>query len=396
MLTFEQFPKFDAFDPKLVLPTIENLDQQCRDTLSHLETSASPTWDDLVIPLITLNDNIERQWSIVSHLVGVKNSDELREAHKQAQPIIVRLSTSIEQSEPIYHKLVSLQSSPDFDSFSSSQKRVIESYLRDARLAGVHLKGESKDRFNTIEEELAELATKFNDNVLDSTKAYFRSLSPADLEGLPESLVQLMAQNAKEKGVEGHVVTLDHPVYGPFMKHCKKRELRMEVYKQMIQTASDEKFNNSQNVENILALRKEKAQLIGYDTHAHVSLQSKAISQDPEDVFKFLENIRSVSFKGAEREFETLSSFVETNYESLPDGVKQWDFGFYLERYKETHLSLKEEALRPYFELNSVLEGLFAIVHDCFGVLISEVSDEKRNDLGISVWNDDCIVFEAG
>ncbi|KAL0222195.1 hypothetical protein RCL1_002049 [Eukaryota sp. TZLM3-RCL] len=396
-LSFHQFPPFKSLNLDEVPAAIDALVESTKASLAQIEASPSHSYNDVVIPLCALSDQISSQWGVISHLMGVMNSDTLRQVHNKAQPLIVRVSTLLEQSKPIYDKLVALKSSPEFATLSTSEKRVVELRIRDAELSGVHLEGNEKDQFNAIEEKLAALASKFADNVLDSIKSYARQVSESELEGVPESVKGIMKKNAEEKKMDGFVITLDYPVYIPLMKFAKNRALREEVYKAFLTVASTSEYSNHKIVEEILALKQERALLLGLPTHAHVSLKSKAISDDPEDVLAFLSELRTKAKPAAVKEFEQICEYARTvDPDTFGESqrISQWDQAFYIERIKETTLNLNEEELRPFFELQSVLKGLFGIVKQAFGVDILSLSTEQQERLGITTWHEDCQCFE--
>ncbi|KAL0218757.1 hypothetical protein P9112_004410 [Eukaryota sp. TZLM1-RC] len=389
-MNFQQFPPF-KLDIETFPDQLHELDQYSRSKLSELEQLDSPSYDDLVLPLCQLSDRISKSWGIVTHLMGVQNSDRLREIHNHCQPLIVRLSSAIEQSRPVYEKILHIKAN---EHLQDDQRRIVEMKIRDAELSGVHLEGEKKQRFNEIEEQLASLSSTFSDNVLDSIKEYARPVTEEEVKGIPDSTKQLMKQNGETKGF-GMVVTLDHAVYVPFMKYVENRSLREEVYKAFIKVASQDKFSNFENMEKILLLRKERAQLLGFNTHAEVVLQSKAISNDPHDVFTFLDQLRTRSYQAAEKEYAELLKFAKEFSNNTVNELRQWDLSYYMQRYKEKYLDLDEEALRPYFELNNVLQGLWAIVERVFGAKVKELDPEVQKSLGIETWHADCKVFEV-
>ncbi len=222
-------------------------------------------------------------WGTIGHLTGVKNSPELRSAHETVQPQVVQFWNKFSQSKPLYDAFKALNSSAEWASLDPAQKRIVESSIRDAELSGVGLEGEKKERFNAIQMELAEIGTNFSNHVLDATKAFSLSLTTKEeVDGLPPSLLSLAAQTARSEGAENATaetgswsITLDYPSYGPFMQHSTRRDLREKIYKAFLSRASSGDLNNWPLIDRILALRQEKAVLLGFSSYAELSLASK-------------------------------------------------------------------------------------------------------------------------
>ena len=405
LLIGKGLPPFDKIEPSHVVPAITEILKQLETDLTNLEKDVTPTWDGLVEPLTAIEEKLGWSWGIVGHLMGVKNSPELREAYETMQPEIVKFYSKLSQSKPLYEAFKALRNSAEWDSLEPAQQRIIESSLRDFELSGVGLEGETKERFNQIQLELAELSTKFSNNVLDATKAFKLKLTDKkDVEGLPESALGLMAQTAnlssteegsKEDsstlsgGTEGGqataengpwVVTLDYPSYIPFMKYATSSELREKLYKAFISRASDGELDNKPNIDRILQLRKEKANILGFNTFAELSLARK-MAPSVEAVDKLSEELRVASYDAAMKEFEELKAFAGRE-------LKHWDTTYWAEKQKEAKFEFNAEELRPYFPLPRVLEGLFGLAERIFGVTITSADGEAP------VWHEDVRFFQ--
>ncbi|GAB4224653.1 MAG: M3 family metallopeptidase [Stanieria sp.] len=390
LLIGKGLPPFDKIEPSHVVPAITELLKELDADLIHLEANVTPTWEGLVEPLTTMEEKLGWSWGIVGHLMGVKNSPELREAYEKMQPEVIKFYNQLSQSKPLYEAFKELRNSADWDKFEPAQQRIIESSLRDFELSGVGLEGETKERFNQIQLELAELSTKFSNNVLDATKAFKLKLTDKqDVDGLPESALSLMAQTAKAEGEENAsaengpwVVTLDYPSYIPFMKYATNRELREKLYKAFISRASSGEFDNKANIDRILELRKEKANILGFDTFAELSLARK-MAPSVEAVEKLQQELRVASYDAAVKEFEELKAFAGT------EDLKHWDITYWAEKQKEAKFEFNEEELRPYFPLNQVLAGLFGLAKRIFGVTITAADGEAP------VWHEDVRYFQV-
>ena len=203
LLAYGELPRFDAIRSEHVVPAVRQVLGEQTQILGALERELAPTWEGLVVPLARMGDRLTDVWGVVQHLMGVCNSDALREAHDEVQAEVVTFALQQGQSRPIYDGLCALRDSDGFSQLEVAQRRVVESLIRDARHAGVGLEATRRERFNEIAQEMAELATRFSNHVLDATSAYSMWLrDPADIEGLPSSLIELAAQAAREGGEE--------------------------------------------------------------------------------------------------------------------------------------------------------------------------------------------------
>jgi oligopeptidase A len=310
-------PPFAEIQSEQVVPAITELLDRVNADLTQLEANLTPTWTELVEPLDRITESIGWSWSIVGHLMGVQNSPELRAAYEQMQPQVVQFWMRLGQSTALYAGYKAIKASPEWATFAPAQKRIIEAAIRDMELSGVGLTGAPKERFNEIQLALAELATKFSNNVLDSTKAYSLTLTkPEEIAGLPESLLGQAAQAARAAGHEAAtptngpwVITLDIPSYLPFMQHSQRRELREQLYKAYVSRASSGEHNNLENIDRILTLRREMSNILGYANFAELSLASK-MAPNVAAVENLLESLRSASFESSKQDLEDLRQFA--------------------------------------------------------------------------------------
>ncbi|MBE9204074.1 M3 family metallopeptidase [Synechocystis salina LEGE 06099] len=383
-------PAFDKIQPTDVELAVTTLVQELEAQLTELEKSVQPTWEGLVEPLTALEEKLSWTWGTVSHLMGVKNSPELRHGFEQVQPLVVGFISRLGQSRPLYEAFVALRGSAEWEQLEPAQQRIVESNIREAELGGVGLTGENREKFNAIQLELAELATKFSNNVLDASQAFELKLTDKEeIAGLPASLLALAAQTAQQKGEENAtaedgpwVMTLDYPSYLPFMKYSQREDLREKVYRAFIRRAADGQWDNHPLIERILELRLEKAQLLGFDTYAELSL-SRKMAPDVAAVEKLLEELRVPSYKAAAQEFADLQKFAGV------EELHHWDTAYWSERQREQEFDFDAEALRPYFPLPQVLEGLFALAKRLFGVTIQPSKDPAP------VWHPDVQFFQV-
>lgn len=395
LLIGQGLPPFESIKSEDVVPAITGLLIELEQELINLEATVKPTWNDLVEPLQKLQDRLTWSWGIVGHLMGVKNSPELRKAYNEIQPKVVEFINKLNQSQPIYQAFKNLSNSDSWENLDVGQKRIVEAAIKDAELSGVSLEGEKRENFNAIELELAELSNKFSNNVLDATKAFSLTLTKKEeVDSLPPSLLSLAAQAARDDGAENATaengpwrITLDYPSFIPFMQHCKKRELREQLYKASISRASTEELNNYPLIQRILELRQEKTKILGFNSYAELSLATK-MAPSVAAVEKLLEELRSVSYDAAVKELEELKQFAASKNAPEANDFKRWDMSFWSERLREEKFSFTVEELRPYFPLPQVLDGLFSLVKRIFGINITAADGEAP------LWHEDVRYFQ--
>ncbi len=396
LLIGQGLPPFSQIQPSHIVPAMTQLLAELDTELQQLEQSVAPTWEGLVEPLQRLEDRLGWSWGIVGHLMGVKNSPELREAYETVQPKMVEFINRLSQSRPLYEAFKAIQSGATWDSLEPAQQRIVESSILTAELSGIGLTGADRDRFNEIQMELANLSTQFSNHVLDATQAFSLMLTqPDEVAGLPPSLLALAAQIAREKSKAEATpeqgpwcITLDFPSFGPFMQHSRRRDLREQVYRAYISRASSGELDNSAIIERILTLRQEKAQLLGYNTYAEVSLASK-MAPSVEAIATLLTELRTPSYRAAQQELVELTEFAAAKGATEAENLRHWDISYWSERLREERYSLNDEELRPYFPLPRVLEGLFGLVQRIFGVTVTPADGQAP------VWHETVRYFQV-
>jgi oligopeptidase A len=389
LLAAEGLPDFARIEPQHVVPAVRQRLDEALQKLAAIEQTAAPNWDATVARLEELERPFELTWEPVSHLFGVKNSPELREAYETVLPEVVQFSLRVRQSQPVYQALKALKDGPEWSRLSEVQQRIVTDRLRDAELAGIGLTGAARERFNAIEQELSQLSTDFSNHVLDATKAYGLDLADAhDAEGWPETLRQLAAQSWSKAHPDSPPatseagpwrITLEAPLYVPFMEHCRNRTLRERVYRAFITRAAAEPFDNSGLIPTILRLRREQARLLGFENFAAVSLCRK-MAGTADAVRDMFARLRQAAWGAAERDLADLKALKESRGDAAE--LALWDVPFWAERLREQRFDYADEQLRPYFPFEKVLDGLFRLMHRLFGVTVHQ-ADEP-----VSVWDD--------
>ena len=371
-------PPFSRIEADHVEPAIKSLiadNKSAIDTL--LERGGPYTAQSLLTPLEDLDDALARAWSPVGHLNGVLNSDALRAAYNACIGELSAYSTWMGQHEGLFQAYRALADSQDFDALDEAQQKSVEHALRDFRLAGVDLPTEKKARFGDIRKRLSELGAKFSENVLDATDAWKKSVTEDDVPGLPETAIAVARQAAEQAGKEGLLLTLEFPSYLPVMTYCDNEALREEVYEAFCTRASDQgphagRWDNSEVITEILNLRKEMAELLGFASFAEYSLATK-MAEDTDAVMAFLEQLAQHSSEQAQAEWSELEAYAQERHGKT--SLNAWDAAYYGEKLRQEKFQVSQEEIRPYLPVDRVLTGLFEVVQRLYGIAVKEVED---------------------
>ncbi|MBU2513550.1 M3 family metallopeptidase [bacterium] len=380
LLQFHGLPRFDKIEPEHVIPAMKQILKEAEEKLAALEKSYEPTWEGLLQPLEEMGIPFEYSWGPINHLLGVKNSPELRKAHEAVLNEVVTFSLRLRQNPAIYRGLKTIKNGKSWDSYSPAQKRVIELKILSADLAGVGLEGEERKRFIEIETESSRLSTDFSNHVLDATKAFALDIhDQPDTEGWPQSLKQIATQsfNISNPGLDNKAtpeegpwrITLDFPVFMPFMQHSRKRDQREIVYHAQVTRASEGKLDNKPLINKLLQLREEKARLLGYQSYADLSLASK-MAPDVAAVETMSLELKQAAKPFADQEYQEVVKLAIESGQT--EEIKQWDWAFWSERMREKRFDYTDDQLRPYFQMPRVLDGLFSLAQKLFGITIEE------------------------
>lgn len=372
-------PPFSAIKPEHIVPAIEKIIQENEAKMADLlEKCTAPSWENIIEPLEELERTLNDAWSPVGHMNAVVNSPELREAYEKCLPLISEYSTKIGQNKKLYEVYKSLSENPDFESFPQSRKKIITDALRDFKLSGIALPEEKQKRYGELKKRLSELSSKFSNNVLDATMAWTKNItSESELKGIPENAMAAAKQAAEAKNLEGWLFTLDHPSFGPVMTYCENKELRKEIYEAFTTRASDKgpnagKFDNSDNMNEILKLRSELAELLDFNNYAELSIATKMASSTDE-VLGFLNDMAKRSLPQGREEIEEIKAFAAENL-NITD-LQAWDSGFASEKLRQQKYEFSQEELRPYFGADRVISGMFEIVTRLYGITFEKITD---------------------
>ncbi|MEY3202081.1 MAG: oligopeptidase [Pseudomonadota bacterium] len=387
LLDFSGLPRFDLVKPEHVTPALTQLLADNRALIEKLTAdTALPTWDNFVAPLTDAGEALSRAWGVVGHLHGVKDVPEWREAYNANLADVTRYYSELGQNLALFEKYKAIAQSPVFSGLSPERQRVINNDIRDFRLSGAELPADQKPRFQAISERLAALAAKFSENLLDATNAHAEWVTEeADLAGLPEDARAAARAAAEKDNQPGWKFTLHAPSYIPVLQYAENRDLRQRMYRAYATRASEfgkPEWDNTALIAEILALRAEAAQMLGFESYAAVSLVPK-MADTPQQVERFLKELAERARPSAEKDLAELKDFAK-NELGLPS-LESWDVSFASEKLREARYAFSEQEVKQYFPEPKVLAGLFRVIESLYGVKIDAAN--------APTWHDDVRFF---
>ena len=388
LLVAEGLPPFRHIAPEQIKPALDKVLKQNRDWLvQRLAQTQAPDWDNLVYPLNEQANQLERLWSPVSHLNAVANTEALRQVYNANLPRLSDYHTEMGQNLALFEAIQQVRS--EDECLDAAQRKALDDSLLSFRLSGVNLPPDKKQRFREISQRLSELSSCFSDHVLDATDAWLRQVTDqAELAGLPESALEMAAQAARQRDLEGWVLTLDFPSYYAVMSYADSRELRYALYRAYATRASDQAekpdWDNGAVMREILQLRQEEAELLGYANYAEVSLAAK-MAEGTQAVMDFLHDLARRTRPHAEREYAAVQQFAR-DVLGIED-LQAWDISYVSEKMKQARFDFTDEMIKPYFPVDRVIEGLFALVERLYQVRI----EPKQ---GVELWHPDVRFYQ--
>ena len=388
LLDFSTLPRFGAVRAGHVEPAVDKLIADARATIERLAAlDTGPTWENFVEPLDDANEKVARAWSQVSHLNAVVNSPQLRDAYNKALPKVTQFFTEQGQDQRLHAGFKALRASGAFEAFARARKRHVENELRDFRLGGAELPPPQKVRFLEIQEELAKLGSRFQDNVLDATNDFGLYIADgAELSGIPQDVIDTAREAAKKEGREGWKLTLHMPCYQPVMQYADHHGVRERMYRAFVTRASEfgkPEWDNTANMTHLLELRTEAAKLLGYSSYADLSLATK-MAASPGEVLDFLGDLARRARPFAERDMDEVRNFARAELNLAQ--VRACDVAYVSEKLREKRYSFSDQEVKQYFPEDEVLAGMFRVVETIYGVKIRRGEAET--------WHPDVRFFE--
>jgi len=397
LLKNDHLPEFSRFDNKQVEADItlilSNLEKDFSDLEKRIESEEDvhKLYNLAIEEMERIEYPLSFAWGTTSHLHSVKNNDELREVYQKMQPEVIKLSNKMSQSEILFNGLKRLS---EAKILSEERQRIIDLTRNSMFLSGIGLNLEETKKFNENSLKLAEASTKFSNNALDAVKAFELYVeNDTNMNKLPNSALELYSSQAKEKYPNSTPekgpwkITLDIPSYLPIMLHYPESGLREKLYRASITKASSGDKNNIPVIKDILRLKKEKANILNFDTYADLSL-SKKMASNVEQIEDLLNMLAKKSKPLAIKDLKAVTDLASLRSGKCIEKLDLWDIPYWAERYKEEELEFKEEELKPYFSIDNVLTGLFQIANNLFGITIEQVKDQN-----VDTWHPDVRYF---
>ena len=373
LLHFAGLPKFNEIIPSHVSPALDELLHNSKQSIEMLATSTQPpTWANFAIKLEDLDEKISRAWSQVGHMNAVVNSPELREAYNENLAKLTDFYSDLAQDERLYAKYKAIQTSADFTKLNQAQQKIITNEVRDFKLGGAELAADQKIRFKSISEELSKLASKFEENVLDTTNEFALYIEDtAELAGMPEDVLQAALEAAKKDDKTGYKFTLHFPSYLPALQYADNRALREKLYRAYATRASEfgkPEFDNTPIITQLLKLKIEEAKLLGFNNFAELSLATK-MADTPKQVIDFLHNLASKAKPFAAQDMLELTQYATKL--GIND-MQAWDVSYVSEKLREDKYAFSDLEVKQYFPEAKVMAGLFKVIETIFGVFVQK------------------------
>lgn len=392
LLESTTLPQFSKIKAEHIEPAIDVLLAKARNTVKQkLQENSKYTWENLIDPIANSEDKLERAWSPIRHMNAVINSTKIYNAYNACLPKLSAYATETRQNQDLFKAYQQIKTNDNYLSLDVAKQKVILNTLRDFRLSGINLDTTKQLRFKIISQELSSLASRYEANILDATCAWSKLITDSNLlSGIPELTLLQARQEAKKQNKSGWLLDLQAPTYLAIVTYADHRELRKEFYTAFSTRASDQgphnkQLDNSQIMEQTLALRHEQAQLLGFANFAEYSLATK-MANKTSDVTDFLEDLTDKSWRHARKDFAELNQFAKTYYGISK--IQAWDIGYYSEKMRQCLYKFSQEEIRNYFPVDQVIKGLFLVVKKLYGLKITEITD-------FSSWHLDTRFFQV-
>ena len=362
--------KLDDYKPSF----IENIASAKAEIDAIINNAELPTFENTIEKLDFSGNALDRLSSIFFNLNSAETSDEMQKIAQEVSPLLTEFSNDITLNADLFKKVKSVFEQKDSLNLTPEQATLLDKKFKNFSRNGALLSEDKKVRLREIDTELAKLKLTYGENVLAETNNYELIITEEEnLKGLPEGTIEAAKSLAKSKEIEGWVFTLDYPSYIPFVTYADNRELRKEIAIAAGKKGfHNNEFDNQENVLKIAKLRYERANLLGYETHSHFVLEER-MAQNPDKVKSFLNDLLVKAKPAAEREFAELTAFAK-ELDGI-DHLEKWDGAYYSEKLKQKLFNLDDEKLKPYFQLEKVLQGAFTIAQKLYGITFTEIFD---------------------
>lgn len=414
LLNYQEFVPYAQVKAEHIVPAVKEVIIKAQDQLEKILTrETSINFNNSLFALIEMEEIVERVWTPVENLLSLTGTDDIRNAAEEARPLVVGFFNNYALDPRVYALIKKYAASPEAKSLTGEQKRHLENTLIDFKLSGAELEGEAKEEFKKLNLKLSEISQKFSDNATDS-KFELVIINKADLHGLPEDIIEAAKRKADEMRAElafefkaripegAWLFNLDYPSFGPFMKFADSGDLRKKLYIEYFSQGTNKassglfglgKEHNLDNeglIQEIFSAKLRKANLLGYKSYAHLSLETK-MAPSPEEVRVFLQRLATKSRKLAEKEYAELVAFQKQinyqNTEANPEKIYPWDKEYLSEKLRKAKYDFDTNLLKPYFELKNTIKGMFDIAETLFSIRFQKVNN-------IETWHPDVEVYQ--
>lgn len=388
LLHFSGLPKFNEIKPEHVGPAVDSLIAEGRTLVEQLATSAeAPTWHNFAVKLEDHSEKLGRTWSQVGHMNAVVNSAELREAYNDNLAKLTDFYSDVSQDARLYAKFKAIQSSSAFSTLTATQQTIINKEVRDFKLGGAELPLAQKARFKAVSEALSKLGAKFEENILDNTNDFKHVVANrSELTGIPDDAIEAAKEAAKADGVDGYQFNLQFPSYMPVLQYADNRVIRETLYRAYATRASElskPEWDNTSLIRDILKLKQEEAQMLGFNNFAELSLATK-MADTPKQVTEFLDTLAQRAKPYAQQDMQALTSYATKL--GITD-MQAWDAAYVSEKLRQEQYAFSDQEVKQYFPEDKVLAGLFKVTETIFGVHVRKVDAQ--------VWHPDASFYEV-
>jgi len=375
--------KTEHFEPAI----LRGMEEHDREIEAIILNPDQPTFANTIVALEKSGALLDRVTTIFGNLLSAETNDEMQELAERMMPQLSEHSNNITLNADLFARIKTVYQTTDKEAMLPEERMLLQNTYDGFIRSGANLDGKQKERFRQISNEMSLLTLRFSQNNLKETNNYELPLTLEQLDGVPENIIETYAQTAKEKGKEGYIVTLQAPSFVPFMKYAKNRQLRQELYMAYnTQCTHDNEFNNTDIVKQLVNLRLERAQLLGYNTAADYVL-TRRMAENSNNVYQLLNQLLEAYTPKAHQEVAEVQALAKET-EGNEFVLMPWDWAFYSEKLKEKKFNLNEELLRPYFELNQVIGGVFGLATRLYGISFKENKD-------IPVYHPDVKAYEV-
>ena len=376
---------FDSFKPQEIQPSIDRALKLAEAELEAIKGVKGPrTFENTMRALDNLGLTLGYAMGIVSHLESVATTPEWRTEYNAVLPRVSEFNSKLILDEGLWNALKAYAATSEAGQLTGEQKRYVEKTIADFRRSGADLTPEKKSLMAAINTELTQITNNFSQNVLDATNAFeFVTSDEKHLAGLPESARQMARQSAESKGLQGYRFTLQGPSYMAVMTYADSQELREKVYQAYSTRCTSGKLDNVGNLYRILELRAQKAEILGFKDFSDLVLEDR-MAKRGERAVTFVTDLKQRIFDHFVKDQENLKAFVKSDLHVDPEQMQPWDVGYYAEKMRLAHYDFDEEALRPYFPLPKVMQGLFSVVEKTFGISVRENKELQTWDTSVT------------